>query len=228
MVAMVIAARFVWVFSATYGRGWIESALAGRNRLPAWRGPFVVSFIGIRGVVSLAAALAIPIWIDDGKPFPYRDLILLATFGLIIITLVGQGLMLPKVIGWLDLQSVAEADARLEHQAELEARTAAVGHARQHLRRIAEERGLSEEVVAFLDARHDHHERLIPADLDEGLAAMRANNDLRLELIATERDFIYELLRGGKITDEARRRLERELDLEEAMILARREGEMPL
>src|SRR5689334_12934884 len=76
-VVMVIAARFVWVFSATYGTGWIRSALAQPGRLPPWRIPFTVSFIGIRGVVSLAAALAIPLWVDGGNPFPYRDLILL-------------------------------------------------------------------------------------------------------------------------------------------------------
>jgi NhaP-type Na+/H+ or K+/H+ antiporter len=188
----------------------------------------VLSFIGIRGVVSLAAALAIPLWVDGGSPFPHRDLILFATFGVIIVTLIGQGLMLPNVIRWLGLRGDGEADARLERQAELEARAAAVGHARKHLKRIAEERGLSEEIVTFLNARHDHRERLIPSDLDEGLAAMRANNDLRLELIAAERDFLYDLLRSGTLTDESRRRLERELDLEETAILARRAGETPL
>ena len=70
--------------------------------------------------------------------------------------------------------------------------------------------------------------RLIPADLDDGLALTRANNDLRLELIVAERAFLHQLLRDGKITDESRRRLERELDLEEATILSRREGEVPL
>jgi CPA1 family monovalent cation:H+ antiporter len=83
-------------------------------------------------------------------------------------------------------------------------------------------------VVAFFNARHDQRERLIPPDLDEGTAMLRANNDLRLELIAAERDFLYELLRKGTLTDESRRRLERELDLEEASILARRESEIPL
>ena len=61
-----------------------------------------------------------------------------------------------------------------------------------------------------------------------GSTHARVSNDVRLELIAAERDFLYELLREGKITDESRRRLERDLDLEEAAILARREGETPL
>ena len=64
--------------------------------------------------------------------------------------------------------------------------------------------------------------------MDEGLAQTRYNNDLRMELIAAEREFLYQLLREGKITDESRRRLERELDLEEATILSKREAETPL
>ena len=77
-------------------------------------------------------------------------------------------------------------------------------------------------------SRHDHRERLIPADLDGALAAMREGNDIRRELIDAERNFLNKLLREGKITDESRRRLERDLDLEEAAILARREGMTPL
>ncbi|AMN45355.1 Na+/H+ antiporter [Rhodoplanes sp. Z2-YC6860] len=227
-VVIVILARFAWVFPVTYGTRWLNPVLARREPSPPWRWVFVLSFVGIRGVVSLAAALAIPLWVDGGNPFPHRDLILFATFGVIIVTLIGQGLMLPNVIRWLGLRGDGEADARLERQAELDARTAAVSHARTHLKRIAEERGLSEEIVTFLNARHDQRERLIPSDLDDGLTAMRANNDVRLELISAERDFLYGLLRGGTITDESRRRLERELDLEEAAILAKREGETPL
>ena len=68
----------------------------------------------------------------------------------------------------------------------------------------------------------------IPSDLDESFDLIRSSNDVRLELIAAERDFLHELLRDGKITDESRRRLERDLDLEEATILARRESDTPL
>ena len=82
--------------------------------------------------------------------------------------------------------------------------------------------------IEFLSARHDHRARLIPTDLEGGLDAVRVSNDVRLELIETERAFLSDLLRNGKITDESRRRLERDLDLEEATILARRETDTPL
>jgi len=132
------------------------------------------------------------------------------------------------VIRWLGLRGDGATDARNERQAELAARNEAVRAARAHLENMVKERGLGEDVVAFLNARHDHRERLIPSDLDDGLAQMHASNDLRLELIAAERDFLYQMLRDGRITDESRRRLERDLDLEEAAILSRREGDVPL
>jgi len=226
--AIVIMARFVWVFPATYLPRWLVPAVARRDPIPPWQHTFVVSFTGVRGVVSLAAALAIPLTVASGAPFPHRDAILFVTFGVIIITLVGQGLMLPTVISLLGIGDHSKAEHRREQEAELAARNEAIRASRQLLEKLAAERNLSAEIVDFLNARHDHRERLIPNDLDGGRAAMRLGNDLRQELIAAERNFLYTLLRDGKITDESRRRLERDLDLEEAAILARREGMTPL
>ena len=204
--AIIIAARFIWVFPAIYLPRWLSPSLAKRDPSPPWQNAFIIAFTGVRGVVSLAAALAIPLTIASGAPFPQRDLILFVTFGVIIITLVGQGLMLPAVINWIGLGAHGKAEHRREQEAELAARNAAIRASRSRLERMASERNLSPEILEFLNARHDHRERLIPDDLDGGLKAMRE----------------------GKITDESRRRLERDLDLEEAAILARREGMTPL
>ena len=87
----------------------LHSALAESRRSrkrdpsPPWQMPFFLSFTGVRGVVSLAAALAIPSRSPTAQPFPHRELILFVTFGVIIITLVGQGVMLPAVVRWLGL-----------------------------------------------------------------------------------------------------------------------------
>jgi monovalent cation/hydrogen antiporter len=226
--AIVIVARFVWVFPAIYLPRWIIPPLRRRDPSPPWQHTFVIAFTGVRGVVSLAAALAIPFATESGAPFPHRDIILFATFGVIVITLVGQGLMLPTVIGWLGIGHHGKAEHRREQEAELAARNEVIQHSRQHLKTLAKERNLDARTVAFLNARHDHRERLIPSDLDDGLQAMRRGNDVRLELIEAERRVLNDLLRDGKITDESRRRLERDLDLEEATILARREGDTPL
>ena len=226
--AIVIAARFVWVFPATYLPRWLIPPLRRRDPSPPWQWVFVLSFVGVRGVVSLAAALAIPLTIESGAPFPQRDLILFATFGVIIVTLVGQGLMLPSVIRWLHLDGDGEAEQRREREAELAVRREAVEAARRHLEKLAAERNLGGDVLDILNARHDNRMRFIPTDLGDGLANTRLNNDVRLELIAAERDFVYDMLRQGKITDESRRRLERDLDLEEASILSKRETDTPL
>src|SRR5665213_3352632 len=103
---IVIVARFVWVFPATYIPRWLSKRLRERDPSPPWQGPFLLSFTGIRGVVSLAAALAIPYFVESGAPFPHRDMILFVVFGVIIVTLVGQGLLLPSVVRWLGLNHV--------------------------------------------------------------------------------------------------------------------------
>lgn len=220
---ITILARFVWIYPATYLPRWLIPALARRDPSPPWQQVFVLGFTGVRGVVSLAAALAIPLTIESGAPFPHRNGILFATFGVIVITLVGQGLTLPAVIRWLGVAKRARVEEHEERQRELVARNAAIDASRAHLARLAEQRGLSAETVEFLNARHDHRARQIPSDLDTARDTLRTNNDIRLELIEAERSFLYELLRDGKIADETRRRLERDLDLEEAAILARRD-----
>src|SRR5471032_1643147 len=90
--AIAILARFVWIYPATYLPRWLIPPLARRDPSPPWQQVFILGFTGVRGVVSLAAALAIPLTVESGAPFPHRDGILFATFGVIIITLIGQGL----------------------------------------------------------------------------------------------------------------------------------------
>ena len=89
---------------------------ARRDPSPPWQQVFVLAFTGVRGVVSLAAALAIPSTIASGAPFPHRDLILFVTFGVIIVTLVGQGLMLPAVIRWLGREPARQERASRRDQ----------------------------------------------------------------------------------------------------------------
>jgi hypothetical protein len=81
-------ARFLWVFPAVYLPRWLSPSLARRDPSPPWQWAFLLAFVGVRGVVALAAALAIPFSTASGAPFPYRDLILAITFGVIIMTLV--------------------------------------------------------------------------------------------------------------------------------------------
>jgi CPA1 family monovalent cation:H+ antiporter len=218
---IAIAARFIWVFPATYLPLWLSPSLAKRDPAPPWQGTFLVGFTGVRGVVSLAAALAIPYTIANGQPFPHRDLILFVTFGVIIITLVGQGLILPQVVQWLGLHKLGKQERRQEIEDELKARQAALDDVTRRLEKIIEQGDLHDEVAEHLRTRNRARVQVLPRDFDDGLAHARQSAQIKKELIDAERAFVYQLLREGKITDEARRRIEYELDLEEAGVANR-------
>jgi monovalent cation/hydrogen antiporter len=223
-VAVLVAARFVWFYPATYLPRWLSANLARRDPLPPWQWIFFVAFVGVRGVVSLAAALGIPLSTASNTPFPYRGLILFVTFGVIVVTLVGQGLLLPAVVRALGLPRYAAAERNREHGDELAARREALALMQNRVEELAATRGLSSEVVDVLRARHDDRSGRLPRELPDSSGSAAAAAQLRLQLIDAERQHIYRLLQEGKITDEARRRIERELDLEEAGIALWQEG----
>ncbi|HEY5380466.1 MAG TPA: Na+/H+ antiporter [Pseudolabrys sp.] len=218
---IVIVARFVWVFPATYIPRWLSKRLRERDPSPPWQGPFLLSFTGIRGVVSLAAALAIPYFVESGAPFPHRDMILFVVFGVIIVTLVGQGLLLPSVVRWLGLTHVSQEERLSEIQAEIAARQSALQEVAKRFDSFVAERELPDEVIELLRTRNASRQQILPKDMNDALDHMRQSAKLKKELIDAERDFVYQLLRDGKITDEARRRIEYELDLEEASVANR-------
>jgi CPA1 family monovalent cation:H+ antiporter len=216
-VGVVIATRFIWIYVGAHIYRWLSPLLARRDAVPTWQWLFSLAFVGVRGVVSLAAALAIPRTTEVGALFPSRDLILFVTFGVIVVTLVGQGLLLPSVVRWLGLASHAADEHERERRAELTARSEALKVAQRRLEQLAADREISPEVLAILRARHDYRGvRFRDSSSNEPDATFVAV-ELRSELIAAEREYIYRLLQDGQITDEARRRIERELDLEEAI-----------
>jgi monovalent cation/hydrogen antiporter len=218
ITAVVIVARFVWVFPAVYLPRWLFPAIRRKDPSPPWQWPFLLAFTGVRGIVSLAAALAIPLATSTGQPFPYRDLILFLTFSVILITLVGQGLMLPWVIRRLGLSHAGRKEREIDRGEEYKARSEAVEAAIERLDQLAAERNLLDVIEAV---RAQHRDRLKHvANRGDGDGAVRKHgelhDDVERHLIAAERTRINELFRSGKLKDEARRRIERELDLREA------------
>jgi monovalent cation/hydrogen antiporter len=215
---MVVVARFAWVYPATYLPRLIKR-IRDRDPSPPWQWVFVLSFAGVRGAVSLAAALALPFALPSGEAFPYRDLILFITFSVIFITLVGLGLTLPLVVRWLGVSQAGRAERLAELESEIAARREALDVALKSLDAITDDRQLSDEVVRLLRARHETRAKQLPGSLDpEDRDISAAGTELTRELIAAERKFIHDLLRDGRITDETRRRIERDLDLEEASL----------
>ncbi|HMF05458.1 MAG TPA: Na+/H+ antiporter [Methylocella sp.] len=225
--AVVVAARFVWMYPATYLPRWLFPPIKRKDPSPPWQWPFVIAFTGVRGIVSLAAALAIPLSTTAGQPFPDRDLILLMTFSVILVTLVGQGLALPLVIRALGLAHAGRRERRAVRAAEHAARRQAIEAALARLDELAAERVLPESVVAPLRAQH--RARLAHTEHGEGNDAHKKlaelHDEIELLVIGAERQRTNDLFCAGRLTDEARRRIERELDLREAHLANQRDEE---
>jgi CPA1 family monovalent cation:H+ antiporter len=222
---VVIIARFVWVFPATYLPRWLLPSLRRRDPSPPWQWPFALAFTGVRGIVSLAAALALPLTTLNGQPFPGRDLILFLTFCIILLTLVGQGLVLPLVIRALGLPHAGRRERQDDLMEEQQARRSAIEAVIARLEQLASDRGIPDKLVEAL--RTHHGDRLIHINnRSGGDADHRSSADVRDEmellLLTEERHHINKLFREGKLKDEARRRIERELDLREADLRSRK------
>jgi CPA1 family monovalent cation:H+ antiporter len=229
VAVIIVIARFAWVYPATYLPRLWSKRLRARDPAPTWQTPFVIAFTGVRGAVSLAAALALPFTLPDGQGFPYRDLILFVSFGVIFITLVGFGLGLPPVVRWLGIADAGRDEKVAEHESEITARRDALAAALTSLDAITDGREVPDDVVKLLRARHETRANQLPDSLDpDAHDVSAAGTDLTRELIAAERKFIHILLRDGKITDESRRRIERDLDLEEASLANREYRRTPL
>jgi Na+/H+ antiporter len=229
VMVVIVIARFAWLYPAIYLPRILSKSLRKRDPSPPWQWPFTLAFTGVRGAVSLAAALALPFTLPGGEAFPFRDLILFVAFGVIFITLVGIGLTLPPVVRWLGIAEAGRNEHVAEHEAEISARRQALDAALKSLDTLTEEKEVSEGVVKLLRARHEIRANQLPDSLDPNHHDVSAaGTALTRELIGAERKFIHDLLRDGQITDETRRRIERDLDLEEASLANREYRGAPL
>jgi CPA1 family monovalent cation:H+ antiporter len=214
VVAAVVGTRFLWIYPATYLprylRRWKHRDCAP---LPPWQNPLIESWSGLRGVVTLATALALPRATDAGAPFPQRSFIIFLSFVVILATLVGQGLTLPPLLRRLGVEG-DKGELREETLARRKAALAAL----RRLDDLEEEPWIPHDLAARL-RQHYHHvlehlpESLDPAEFDREHVA--AHERLRQEMIDAQRQAIIALRDRGKIADDAMRRIERDLDLEE-------------
>jgi CPA1 family monovalent cation:H+ antiporter len=218
VIATAVLARMVWVFPATYLPRIMFSGVAARDPAPPWRIPVVISWAGMRGVVTLAAAASIPRVTDSGAPFPGRPQIIFLAFCVTVATLLLHGLTLPWVIRRLGVQS------RESHQdalAEADAIHAATQAALERLDNVSD--GAPDSVTTRLRklAEHRSHsvwERLGRPETELGEAPSVIYRRLRLDMLAAERETLVGLRDTGRINDEILTRTLHELDLEEAML----------
>jgi CPA1 family monovalent cation:H+ antiporter len=214
----VIVIRILWVFPATYLPRLLFKRIRERDPYPAWQHVTIVAWTGMRGVLSLAAALSLPFTLDNGSPFPGRDLILFLTFIVILATLVLQGLTLPPIIRWLNVKDDGLA-AKEEREARLKANEAALAR----LTELADSPDTNHEVVQRLRVEYeDRIRQLEVCEPDAGGSGrgMFSSEYERLshETLTVERKTILQLRNERVINDEVHRRIQRDLDLAEARL----------
>jgi monovalent cation/hydrogen antiporter len=216
--AVVIAVRFVWSFTVPYLVRALDRRPSQVARRVGARQRLISSWSGMRGAVSLAAALALPLETNSGQPFPERELILFVTFGVIFVTLVVQGLTLPALIRRLGVH-----DDGAEQREELQARLGATDAALARLEELAVEEWTRDDTVERLRGLYQFRRRRLKARAgifeddgyeDRSLAYQR----LVRELLEAQRHAIIRLRNQGVISDGVMHRVERELDLEDSRL----------
>ena len=214
----VVVVRVLWGFLAVFVVRALDRREIQRSRRSTWQSRAVISWAGMRGAVSLAAALAVPLETDAGAPFPERDLIIFLAFAVILVTLVGQGLTLAPLIKLLRVE-----DDGAEEREEVDARVRVAEAALGRLEELVDEDWVREDTVERVRGMYEYRRRRFTArvdgDGDEGFEE-RTDQYLRLmnELFGAQREELIELRNSQVISDEVRRRIERELDLEESRL----------
>jgi CPA1 family monovalent cation:H+ antiporter len=227
VAAAVIGIRIAWVFTLAglprlLSRNWREN-----QPLPTgWRSLLLVGWEGMRGAVSLAAALSIPLTIKGGQPFPQRDLVVFLVYVTILVTLVLQGLSLPWLIRRLGLSGIGAAR---EATTEARARLKAVDFALDRLGELEEEGTFDDQIVRRMrrlyETRRDHLADHAEDDGSGELGALSPQQErgdayarLRRELQDAQRECVVEMRNDGQINDEIMRRIERDMDLEDVRL----------
>jgi Na+/H+ antiporter len=220
IAATVMVIRLLWVFPFTY----VPRLLiphSKRSPRPPWRQTLIVAWTGMRGAVSLAAALALPLVVDGGGTFPERNLIIFLTFSVILGTLLLQGFTLPPLIQALGLDDVDEV---LELE-ELSARQRAAEAALGRLEELTGEEWVMEDTAERVRGAYAYRHRRFSARIDDGdgqsaIYEQRSESFQRLtrELLEAQRLVLIRMRDDGEINDDVLRTLERELDLEDSRL----------
>ena len=217
----IVLTRFVWTFTWTYLPPLLFKSIRKKDKHLDWREPFILSLAAMRGVVSLAGALAIPLALPSGEAFPHRDMIIFVTFIIILLTLVGQGLLLPIILKYIDIKEVGATMSEEEQETRI----------LWKLKRIALhtlDKNYSEEVQKY--SLVNNRKMQLQADLEllENRLkcinnsfhgdAVKSVTEIRREIIKEQRKLLSELRRMDEFDDSVLRKQELSLDLDEAKI----------
>jgi CPA1 family monovalent cation:H+ antiporter len=218
VAAVVIATRFIWLFTIPYLIRALDRRPSQRERRVGAGMRVVIGWSGMRGAVSLAAALAVPLTTHAGDPFPDRDLIIFLTFVVIFVTLVLQGLTLPIVIRKLGVTDDGSGDRE-----EIKARLYATKAALRRIDELAEEDWTRDDTMERLRAQYQYRKRRFAARAgvieDDGYEDRSlAYQQILVSILSAEREALVELRNQGTISNEVMNRLIRDFDLEESRL----------
>jgi CPA1 family monovalent cation:H+ antiporter len=216
--AVVAVIRLVWFFTVPYLIRAVDRRPSQRARRVGARPRLLIAWSGMRGAVSLAAALALPLKTDAGTPFPERDLIIFLTFAVIFTTLVAQGLSLPGLI-----RRMRVTDDGSEDREELRARLEATKAALAQIDALAGEEWTRDETIERMRGMYEYRKRRFAARAgkieDDGYEDRSlAYQQMVQAVLAAQREALVRLRNEGVISNEVMNRVVREFDLEESRL----------
>lgn len=213
---MVILARLIWVYPMAYLPRLFFPSIARKDPMPSWKILFLIGWSGMRGIVSLAAALSIPFLLAPGVDFPHRDLIIFMTYCVIVVTLIVPTLSLPIILNLFRLPD--EGD---EIKEEAIARIRASKNSMDHIQIFAKKEKIPDEIVNDYRKQLDRRLKIIHTQLSDNPYSTLNDEYMALKklifvAIESERKTLIALRKSGELHDEVFHRLAYELDLEEA------------
>jgi monovalent cation/hydrogen antiporter len=211
---VVIASRFIWIFTSIYIPKLAQSFYKKRP-IPSFKEEAISSWAGMRGIVSLAAAMTIPMSMESGEPFPNRELIIFFTYGVVLVTLVFPGLSLPWLIQKLNLP-----EENTHHQEELDARIACAEAALIYLQKQEFQSAIGMEYLdvirqGYLNRIHSFSKRWLSPEEENNLKMEEEVKKLKLKLLQQERNLLLNLRSKELIHDSVMLKIQSELDIKE-------------
>ncbi|TFF37755.1 Na+/H+ antiporter [Mucilaginibacter psychrotolerans] len=220
---VIMAIRMMWIYPATFIPRWLFKNIRKSEPAPGWKGSFIVGWAGMRGVVSLAAALSLPMFSSGGKPFPHRELIIFITFIVILVTLVFQGLTLPFIIKSLKITEIDPVTPDDQQLAGIQIRLAKVSLDWLH-EKYPEEcesneliRGYKSELEHMI-AHASETLRCISCGAS-GKKEIDQYNKVLKDIYEQQRKTLYHLRKEKTFSDSMIRKEEKQVDLNETKIL---------
>ena len=222
ILLVVVAVRFIWVFPATYLPRKLFRSIARKDPMPPWGVVTVLSWTGMRGIVSLAAALAIPLSLPSGEPFPFRNLLIFLTYVVILGTLLVPAITLPPMMRWLGIKDGGE-----NLRDETNARLALARAVLREIDQLKEAKVFPADLLESTASRHQRRAETVQSNLEPAAFSPLFSEDqilrqLTRRLLAAERAQLENLRQQATIHDHVFFMLSRELDIEETRLQGQR------